>query len=79
MNRKVVFLGRSLAKYAQAGENVGLVNFSKEVEIVKYGAKIKKKLSQIQKKGKKPRERNLELEKGEKLIQPKVFTYPSGI
>jgi hypothetical protein len=31
------------------------------------------------KKGKKPRERNLELEKDEKRIQPKVFTYPSGI
>jgi len=52
MNRKIIFLGRSLAKYAEAGENIGLVNFSKEVEIVKYGSKIKKRLNQIGKKDK---------------------------
>ena len=52
MNRKIVFLGRSLAKYVLAAENIDLVHFSKEVEIVKYGAKIKKKLAQIQKHGK---------------------------
>jgi hypothetical protein len=33
----------------------------------------------IQKEAKKPRERNLELEKGENRIQPKVFTYQPGI
>ncbi|MFH2027668.1 MAG: RNase J family beta-CASP ribonuclease [Nanoarchaeota archaeon] len=52
MDRKIVFLGRSLAKYVQAGENVGLINFSKDVEIVKYGGKIKKRLLKIQKQGK---------------------------
>jgi len=51
MNRKIVFLGRSLAKYTQAGENVDLVNFSKEVEIVKFGKQIKRKLKKIQKEG----------------------------
>jgi ribonuclease J len=49
MNRKIVFLGRSLAKYTAAGENVGLVNFSKDVEIVKFGKQIKKRLKEIEK------------------------------
>ncbi|MFC1704995.1 RNase J family beta-CASP ribonuclease [Nanoarchaeota archaeon] len=48
MNRKIVFLGRSLAKYTQAGENAGLVNFSKEVEIVKFGKEIRRRLKQIE-------------------------------
>ncbi|RMF55490.1 RNase J family beta-CASP ribonuclease [Candidatus Woesearchaeota archaeon] len=52
MNRKIVFLGRSLAKYVKAAENIGLVKFSKDVEIVKYGKQIKKMLQKIQKKGK---------------------------
>ena len=51
MNRKIVFLGRSLAKYVKAGENVGLINFSKDVEIVSFGSKIKKKLRHIEKSG----------------------------
>ncbi len=52
MNRKIVFLGRSLAKYVAAGEAIGLVDFSSQVEIVKYGSKIKKKLKDIERKGK---------------------------
>jgi len=52
MNRKIIFLGRSLAKYTQAGENVDIVNFSKEVEIVKFGKHIKKKIKEIEKNGK---------------------------
>ena len=51
MNRKIVFLGRSLAKYCFAAEDVGIYPFSKEVEIVKYAKHIKKKLGDIQKKG----------------------------
>jgi len=51
MNRKIVFLGRSLAKYTKAGENIKIINFSKNVEIVKYGSKIKRKLKEIEKKG----------------------------
>ncbi|MBI2137980.1 RNase J family beta-CASP ribonuclease [Candidatus Woesearchaeota archaeon] len=47
MGRKIVFLGRSLAKYAQAGENIGLVHFSKEAEIVGFAKKIKKTLNKI--------------------------------
>ncbi len=52
LNRKIVLLGRSLAKYVQAGENIGIIDFSKDVEIVKYGSKIKKKLNKISKKDK---------------------------
>jgi len=52
MNRKIVFLGRSLAKYALAAEDIGLVNFSKQVEIVKYSSKIKRKLKKIMADGK---------------------------
>lgn len=47
LRRKVVFLGRSLAKYTQAAENVGLVTFSKEVDIYRYGNEIKKALKRI--------------------------------
>ena len=49
MGRKVVFLGRSLAKYTSAGEEVGIINFSKEVDIVKYGKQISKKISSLAK------------------------------
>lgn len=48
MNRKIIFLGRSLAKYVQAGENIGLIKFSKEVEIVKYREQIKKRLKKLE-------------------------------
>lgn len=51
MKRKIVFLGRSLSKYVRAGESIGLVNFSKDVEIVKYSSEIKKKLKAIEKDG----------------------------
>ncbi|MBS1266400.1 MAG: Ribonuclease J [Candidatus Woesearchaeota archaeon] len=46
MGREVVFLGRSLAKYIHAAESVGLVDFS-DVEVVKYGNQIKRRLKQI--------------------------------
>ncbi|MBW2970906.1 RNase J family beta-CASP ribonuclease [Candidatus Woesearchaeota archaeon] len=49
MNRKVVLLGRSLAKYSQAGEALGIVNFSSDAEIVKYGNQVKKRLKQLSK------------------------------
>ena len=51
LGRKIVFLGRSLARYVEAAENIGLVNFSKDVEIIRYGKHIKKKLKAIQKEG----------------------------
>lgn len=51
MDRKIVLLGRSLAKYVSAGEKTGMINFSKDVEIVKYSKKIKKRLKEIDKAG----------------------------
>jgi ribonuclease J len=51
MGRKIVFLGRSLSKYITAGENIGLVNFSKEGELVKYKRQVRIKLGQIAKAG----------------------------
>jgi len=53
LNRKIVFLGRSLAKYVKASENLNIVNFSSDVDIVKYGRQIEKKLNLIDKDRKK--------------------------
>ncbi len=50
--RKIVFLGRSMAKYIAAGEKVGLVSFSKKADIVRYGSKVERKLMEIKKDGK---------------------------
>jgi ribonuclease J len=47
MKRKVVFLGRSLAKYIYAAEDVGLVKFSKKAEVCNYKKHVAKKLKQI--------------------------------
>ncbi|MBI2499192.1 RNase J family beta-CASP ribonuclease [Candidatus Woesearchaeota archaeon] len=51
LGRKVVFLGRSLNRYVRAAEDVGIINFSKKVEIVAYAQKIRKKLKQIDREG----------------------------
>ena len=47
LNRKLVFLGRSLSKYIEAGESVGIIDFSRDIEIVKYGSQIKRRLKKI--------------------------------
>lgn len=52
LNRRIVFLGRSLAKYVRAGEETGIINFSKDVEIVKFGRHIKRRLKRLMKEGK---------------------------
>ncbi|MBT3323959.1 RNase J family beta-CASP ribonuclease [archaeon] len=49
MKRKIVVLGRSMNKYITAAENIGLVNFTKDVELVKYGREVRSKLREIQK------------------------------
>lgn len=49
MGRKIVVLGRSMFKYISAAEAVKLVEFSKDVEMVKYGDQVRKKLKEIQK------------------------------
>jgi ribonuclease J len=50
LNRKILFLGRSLFKYITAGKDAGIIDF-KGCEIVKYGKQIRKKLRQIEKNG----------------------------
>jgi len=42
LNRKVVFLGRSLDKYIIAGEKCGVVEFSKQAKIIKYRQQVQK-------------------------------------
>lgn len=51
INRKVVFMGRSLAKYIEAAEETGVAYLSKEGEVVRYSKKIGKKLKQIERSG----------------------------
>ncbi len=51
LNRKIVFLGRSLSNYVGAAENLNLINFGKEVEIIGYRREVQKKLKEIQEKG----------------------------
>ncbi|MBU0666139.1 MAG: MBL fold metallo-hydrolase RNA specificity domain-containing protein [Nanoarchaeota archaeon] len=47
LNRKIVFLGRSLSKYSEAAEAAGIAKFSKDVNIVKYSSKVKNYLQTI--------------------------------
>lgn len=51
MNRKVIFLGRSLYKYINAAEEAGIIDFSSNCEVVKYGREIERKLKHIEKNG----------------------------
>ena len=46
MRRKIVFLGRSLHKYVTAAENINIVNFSKDVELVGFASQVRKKLKE---------------------------------
>ncbi|MBT4936260.1 MBL fold metallo-hydrolase [Candidatus Woesearchaeota archaeon] len=52
LNRKIVFLGRSLSKYVTAAQNIELVNFEKDVKLIGYRDKIDKMLHKIMKEGK---------------------------
>ena len=53
LGRKVVFMSRSIAKYCNAAEEAGVAYLSKEdVQIIKYGSQIRKKLKQVMAKGK---------------------------
>lgn len=52
LDRKIVFLGRSLMKYVSAAERINLVNFTKDVKILRHRDKIEKTLRRIQREGK---------------------------
>lgn len=47
MNRKILFMGRSMAKYVKASESTGIAKFANKVEILKYSGQIKRKLKKI--------------------------------
>jgi ribonuclease J len=49
MNRKVLFIGRSLHKYVSAADRVNLVPFMKDIEMVTFTNQIKRKLKQVEK------------------------------
>jgi ribonuclease J len=49
LNRKIIFLGRSLAKYTRAGEEIGIINFRKDVEAIGFGNKMKRLLKKVSK------------------------------
>ncbi|MBI5392036.1 RNase J family beta-CASP ribonuclease [Candidatus Woesearchaeota archaeon] len=49
LKRKVVILGRSMGKYIKAAEDLGLVHFSRDVEIATYKSHMKKILNDVEK------------------------------
>jgi ribonuclease J len=49
LNRKILFLGRSLHKYVSAASRLQLVPFMKDIEMVTYANQVKKRLKQIEK------------------------------
>lgn len=49
MNRKIVFMGRSMARYVRAAEATGVAKFTNKVEVLKYGGQIKSRLKKIAK------------------------------
>ncbi|PIN73581.1 ribonuclease J [Candidatus Woesearchaeota archaeon CG10_big_fil_rev_8_21_14_0_10_45_16] len=51
LDRKVVFLGRSLMKYVKAAERIDLVNFTKDAELISHRDKIERMLRKIEKEG----------------------------
>ena len=51
MNRKVIFLGRSLHKYVTAAEKLKLVKISGQALVIGYSREVRQKLAQIAKEG----------------------------
>jgi ribonuclease J len=50
LDRKVIFMGRSLAKYVNASRAIGMCPFEKDIQIVGYSNQVKSKLKEIDKK-----------------------------
>jgi ribonuclease J len=53
LDRRILFIGRSLSKYVSAAERIGLVNFTKDVHMAKYSGQIQRVLSKVDKDRKK--------------------------
>jgi len=49
LDRKIVFAGRSLAKYVNASKKVGLCPFQKDIDLISYPNQLKSRLKQIDK------------------------------
>jgi ribonuclease J len=47
LDRKIVFLGRSLTKYIDAAKRADVIDLTKDIELVRYTKKIKKRLKEI--------------------------------
>lgn len=46
LNRKIIFLGRSLSKYVYAAQDCGIIKFD-DIEMVRYSKQIKRRLKKI--------------------------------
>lgn len=40
LNRRIVFIGRSLAKYVEAGERIRIIEFRKDIKLIKHKDKV---------------------------------------
>jgi ribonuclease J len=49
MNREILFIGRSLSKYVYAGQDIKLIDFSKEAKILKFKGQIRKMFERVNK------------------------------
>ncbi len=49
LDRKIVFIGRSLMKYVKAAERINLVSFTNQVKMMRHRDKIEQTLRQVQK------------------------------
>jgi ribonuclease J len=52
LGRKVIFMGRSTAKYCYAAKDADVIDLFKQAEILKYSRQIRQKIKEIQQKGK---------------------------
>lgn len=49
MGRRILFMGRSMAKYVRAAESTGVAKFTNKVEILKFSSQIKSMLRKVSK------------------------------
>ena len=52
LKREIIFVGRSLSKYVEAGQKVSIVNFANDIKMVRHRDKIEKILGKMNKAGK---------------------------
>ncbi|HLC33290.1 MAG TPA: MBL fold metallo-hydrolase RNA specificity domain-containing protein [Candidatus Nanoarchaeia archaeon] len=52
LNRKVIFMGRSIAKYSYAAKDAQVTDLFAMAEILKYARQIRKRIKEVQEKGK---------------------------